>query len=67
MPGVIVALWVLTVYFLAGAFGLACTALLHGIPAPLRDAAPGGFGPTFRAGLKASATWPWTWKRWARG
>lgn len=69
MPGVMAAAWIASVatYFLAGAIGLACTWLFHGIPAPLRNAAPDGLGPTFRAGFRASATWPWTWKRWTDG
>lgn len=70
MTVLITALWVLlavATYLLAGAIGLTCTLLFNGLPTPLRDAAPGGFGPVFRAGLKATATWPWTWKRWTDG
>lgn len=66
----LIAAWALpavATYLLTGAIGLACVTFSSGTPRPLRDATPGGFGPVFRAGLKASATWPWTWKRWTDG
>lgn len=70
MPVLIAALWTLIAvltYLLAGAVGLACTTLFSGTPRTLHNATPGGFWRVFRAGLKATATWPWTWKRWTDG
>lgn len=59
-----VAIAVVT-YVLAGAIGLCCTLLFNGVPCPLRDVH--GFPEAFRVGIKASATWPWTWRRWTDG
>lgn len=58
------------VYLLAGAFGLLITTLssaarLQGPPKELRNV--DGFWHASRIGLKATATWPWTWKRWTDG
>jgi hypothetical protein len=65
LTAVLCALLAVMTYFLAGAIGLACTMLSGCVPRPMRDA--DGFGDAFRNGLKATATWPWTWKRWTGG
>jgi hypothetical protein len=66
----VVVFLILTVYVLTGAVGLLCVTLssasrLQGLPPVLRDMT--GFWHAFRIGLRASATWPWTWKRWTDG
>jgi hypothetical protein len=73
MPSLTPALVVflaLVVYLLAGAFGLlivtlASAARLQGPPRVLRDM--NGFWHAFRIGMRATATWPWTWRRWTDG
>ncbi|MFH8805302.1 hypothetical protein ACH4F6_38135 [Streptomyces sp. NPDC017936] len=73
MPGMTPAVFVVlvpTVYLLSGAFGLLLTTFAHvvrlqGLPPVLRGAT--GFWGLFHLAARASATWPWTWRKWTDG
>jgi hypothetical protein len=70
MPGLTIAYAVVivpSVYLFAGAFGLLLTTVAslarsQGLPNVLRNVT--GFWDAFRTATKATATWPWTWKKW---
>jgi hypothetical protein len=69
MTVIVYALFVLAcVYLLAGAFGLMIVQVSHarrtGRGLPVVDGS--SLGAALSTSLRASATWPWTWKSWGR-